>query len=40
MVAHVGPKLIFKACYPKLIDEIGQVHIGNKECGIQLLIPK
>ena len=40
MVAHVGPELIFKAYCPKLIDEIGQVHIGNKECGIQLLVPK
>lgn len=34
MVAHVGPELMFEACYPKLIDEIGQVHIGEKERGI------
>ena len=40
MVAHVGPELIFKAYCPKLIDEIGKVHISDKECGIQLLIPK
>ena len=34
MVAHVGPELMFKAYCPKLIDEIGQVHIDEKECGI------
>jgi hypothetical protein len=34
MVAYVGPELIFKAYCPKFIDEIGQVYIGNKECGI------
>ena len=34
MVAHVGPELMFEAYCPKLIDEIGQVHIGDKERGI------
>ena len=34
MVTHMRPELIFKAYCPKLIDEIGQVHIGEKERGI------
>ena len=34
MVTHMRPELIFKAYCPKLIDKIGQVYIGNKECGI------